>query len=162
MCNGEEDCATCESDCGACAWPPDLEATEDEMLVLVNELRAIGANCGGTDYGVVPPLAMHEALRSAARLHSQDMGEQNYFDHQSLDGRSPWARIGESGYPGSGAAENIAAGNNGAQATFNQWLNSPGHCRNMMTADGNEIGIGHASVPGSQYRDYWTQAFGRR
>ncbi len=161
-CNGDENCETCTADCGACTWPPELEATEDALLVLMNDLRAKGATCGGQTYGAVPPLEMHEALREAARLHSQDMGEQNYFDHTSLDGRSPWQRIRDAGYPGSGAAENIAAGNNSAQATFNQWLTSPGHCRNMMTANANEVGIGHAEVPGSRYRHYWTQAFGRR
>lgn len=161
-CNGDENCATCEGDCGSCTWDPDLEATEDALLVLMNELRAAGATCGGQAYPAVPALAMHEDLREAARLHSLDMGEQNYFDHTSLDGRSPWDRIRDAGYPGSGAAENIAAGNASAQATFNQWLNSPGHCRNMMTRNANEVGIGHAEVPGSRYRHYWTQAFGRR
>lgn len=162
MCDAMETCDSCEADCGVCTWPPELTATEDEMLVLVNELRMTGATCGGRQYDPVPPLQMHEALRDAARLHSQDMGEQNYFDHTSLDGRSPWQRISDSGYPGAGSAENIAAGNNSAQATFNQWLNSSGHCRNMMTRNANEIGIGHANVPGSRFRHYWTQKFGRR
>ena len=57
--------------------------------------------------------------------------------------------------------ENIAAGNAGARATFEQWLTSPGHCTNMLNPSSREMGIGYASEPGSPYRHYWTQVFGR-
>jgi uncharacterized protein YkwD len=103
---------------------------------------------------------MDPALRRAARLHSADMAENNYFDHNSQDGRSPWQRMGEAGYTGQPAAENIAAGNRTAAATFEQWRQSDGHCRNMMAQNANEIGIGYAE--GGSYGAYWTQTFGAR
>jgi uncharacterized protein YkwD len=56
-------------------------------------------------------------------------------------------------------AENIAAGNSTAQATFNQWLNSPGHNANMLGSSFTVIGIGRATG-GGQYGVYWTNVFG--
>ncbi len=55
------------------------------------------------------PLTSNALLHAAARAHSRDMIDQDYFDHLSLDGRTPWDRMTTSGYVGfSAAAENIA------------------------------------------------------
>ena len=70
--------------------------------------------------------------------------------------------IDEAGYGGSATGENIAAGNSTAEATFDQWVNSDGHCRNMMSSNSDEIGIGYARVEGSPYGHYWVQNFGRQ
>lgn len=143
-------------------WPANLARTEEQLLVLLNEQRAVGANCGGQNFGPTGPVVMHPALRRSARLHSKDMADQNYFEHNSLDGRTPFQRMAAAGYDAFGFSENIAAGNADAASTFNQWLTSPGHCRNMMSPEANEIGIGHAYNRESTYRDYWTQNFGQR
>ena len=141
-------------------WDPELATMEDEVLALVNDLRSRGANCGGSTMAPVPPLSMNAALRSAARHHSQDMADNDYFDHTSLDGRSPWDRMAQAGYDGMPVGENIAAGSATAEATFQQWQNSPGHCMNMMSQNANEIGIGVAF--GGSWGAYWTQTFGAR
>ena len=130
------------------------------MLRLVNQFRATGGDCPSGTFGPRPALRMDPALRRAARLHSADMAEHNYFDHSSQDGRSPWQRMGEAGYTGQPAAENIAAGNHTAASTFEQWRRSDGHCRNMMTQNANEIGVGYAE--GGSFGSYWTQTFGAR
>jgi uncharacterized protein YkwD len=103
---------------------------------------------------------MDPALRTAARLHSEDMAAEGYFSHTGRDGSSPWSRIAAAGYTAQPTGENIAAGNSTAQATFEQWRNSDGHCRNMISTSSNEIGIGYA--PGGGYGHYWTQTFGAR
>ena len=55
------------------------------------------------------PLTGNALLHAAARAHSRDMIDQDYFDHLSLDGRTPWDRMAAAGYVGfSAAAENIA------------------------------------------------------
>jgi uncharacterized protein YkwD len=141
-------------------WDPSLASREDEMLVLVNDLRSRGADCGGATMPPVPPLTMNQALRSAARHHSQDMADNGYFDHNSLDGRSPWDRMAQAGYDAMPVAENIAAGSDTAAAAFDLWVHSPGHCQNMMSPYANEIGVGTAL--GGPYGAYWTQTFGAR
>jgi uncharacterized protein YkwD len=141
-------------------WPEVLAAAEDEVLVLLNQMRENGGDCPSGYFGPRPPLRMDQALRRAARLHSQDMADNNYFSHTGRDGSSFSQRAVRAGYTGSPRGENIAAGNALAQATFTQWRNSDGHCRNMM-GNHTEIGIGYATGPG-QYRNYWTQKFGVR
>jgi RHS repeat-associated protein len=45
------------------------------------------------------PLAFNAQLHQAARLHSQDMIDQQYYGHDSLDGRTFSDRIADAGYP---------------------------------------------------------------
>ena len=92
--------------------------------------------------------------------HAVDMATQNYFSHTSLDGRSPWDRIDEAGYPHFGAGENIAAGQRTAEDVVTAWLNSPGHCRNIMNPSFDELGVGYAYDAASTYQRYWVQNFG--
>ncbi len=59
------------------------------------------------------------------------------------------------GYTWSAAGENIAGGNTTAAATMDQWMNSPGHCRNIMNGDYVNLGVGHVAEGA-----LWTQVFG--
>jgi len=152
--------AGCIADGGS--WPAEWAALEDEVLTRVNDIRLAGASCANDRFGPVPALSMNAALRQAARCHSLDMGNQNYFTHDSKDGRSPWTRMANAGYHGFPAAENIAAGYGDARSVMNGWMASPGHCRNIMLSTATEIGVGFAFYSQSDYRTYWTQDFGRR
>jgi uncharacterized protein YkwD len=142
--------------------PAGNASLEDQILMIVNQYRAMGANCGGSMYGPTTPLVMNEQLRAAARAHSLDMGTRNYFDHNSPEGTTPWQRIAATGYTGFPQGENIAVGNETAAATMAQWMSSPGHCANIMNPQFRSIGVGYANVPGSRYTHYWTQTFGGR
>ncbi len=122
---------------------------------------ASGGDCPSGHYGPRGALSANAALTTAARLHSKDMVDNDYFDHNSLDGASPWDRMYAAGYDAQAIGENIAAGNAEAEATFSQWVNSDGHCRNMMSDQATEIGIGYADG-GGRYGAYWTQTFGSR
>ena len=91
------------------------------------------------------------------------MCNQDYFSHTGLDNSTPWDRACDACFdlgcgPSTGMAENIAAGNSGAQATFDQWKNSPGHNANMLDGSFTQIGIGRATG-GGQYGVYWTNVF---
>merc|ERR1712241_1518625 len=73
----------------------------------------------------------------------------------------PCKRTEAEGYPRyQGCGENIAAGKESAEDTFEQWKTSNGHCKNMMNPLYTHFAVGHAYNVGSQYRHYWTQAFG--
>lgn len=116
----------------------------------------------------VPPLRWHDQLAAAAEGHCIDMANQDYFDHTSLDGRSPWDRIRAEGYDFLAAGENIAAGYATPAEVMVGWMNSPGHRANILSADFNEMGVGYFfesndTYPGPVgYRHYWGQNFGRR
>ena len=115
--------------------PPAVEtnaAWEQQVITLVNQHRASGATCGGTAYPPVSPLSMDTALRSAARDHSEDMGLNNYFSHDSQDGTSFAQRIANAGYSGGfPRGENIAAGHSSPSSAVNGWMASTSHCTNI-------------------------------
>ncbi len=141
------------------AWAPGSSSMEEEILAIVNQRRAQGANCGSEgNFGPTGPLTMQIGLRCAARVHSKQMVEQDFFDHTTPWGETPWDRMAAAGYQYSTAGENIAAGNATAAATMDQWMASDGHCSNIMKPDFTEIGVGYFA--GAGYGHYWTQAFG--
>jgi uncharacterized protein YkwD len=128
-----------------------------EVLRLVNERRAAGASCGARgNFAAAPALAWSAALANAGYLHSKDMADKNYFSHDSQDGRSFSQRITAQGYSWSTAGENIAAGQGTLAAAVDGWMNSDGHCANIMGAAYRDIGLGCARNAGSQYGIYWT------
>ena len=122
-----------------------------QVVTLTNAERA-KAGCG--------PLAVNATLTAVAQAHSQDMATNNYFDHNSQDGRTPFDRMTAAGYRYSTAAENIAAGQRTPQDVMTAWMNSPGHRANILNCALKEIGVGYATGSGSQYGVYWTQDFG--
>ncbi|TDD82503.1 hypothetical protein E1293_16465 [Actinomadura darangshiensis] len=92
----------------------------------------------------------------AARKHSADMAANDYFDHTSRNGDSPWKRMEDAGYSSPGA-ENIAKGYPTAAAVVKGWMNSPGHRANILNCGLRAIGVGRASGSGGPL---WTQDFG--
>jgi hypothetical protein len=67
----------------------DIGNVEADFLVLVNaERSSLGKNS----------LTAKSALRNAAYFHSKDMGDNNYFSHTSLDGRTFDQRIAATVY----------------------------------------------------------------
>jgi uncharacterized protein YkwD len=143
-------------------WDPAWAQLELDVLALVNEVRAAGADCHSKGvFAATGPLNMNPALRCAARKHSADMAARNFFDHTNPDGDTPWDRMDKAGYGAySNAGENIAAGSPDAQGTMNQWLESDGHCANIMNPNFQEIGVGYST--GGQYGHLWTQVFGAK
>jgi uncharacterized protein YkwD len=130
------------------------------MLVLVNEARSRGRNCGAKYFPPARPVVWNEVLARAARAHSEDMARNNYFSHDSRDGASPSDRVVRAGYDFRGTAENIAAGQMTPEAVMAGWISSPGHCANLMDAEFTDMGVALASNRRSQRGAYWTQVFG--
>lgn len=140
---------------GSAGQRPDLayNVKAAELLDLVNEVRAKGCKCGPTNMPPVSPLTWNDKLGQAAFGHSDDMKEKDYFDHEGLDGSTFVDRIRATGYEPASAAENIAWGQTTEQQVMNSWLNSEGHCRNIMQSSFKEMGAGRSD-------NYWTQLFG--
>ena len=143
--------------------PPPIIIVNDaqKMLAAINAVRVQGRMCGTTSYPVVPALTWNAKLEQAAFLHSKDMAERNYFAHNTLEGVSPWDRMKAQGYSFRAAGENIAAGQITLEAVMQGWVDSPGHCQNLMSAGFTEVGMGRFDKAGSTYGVYWTQDFGK-
>ena len=55
----------------------------------------------------------------------------------------------------------MAAGNPTASATLAQWMNSPGHCRNIMNPAFSEVAVAQQDNPASTYKNYWAMVLAR-
>ncbi len=137
------------------AWDEASNQFEQEVFTLVNIQRSQGANCGSAGtFSATGSLTMDGALQCAARNHSKDMNQRGYFSHSDPDGLGPDDRLALALYEWSGWGENIAQGQPTPDAVVQAWMQSDGHCSNIMNPFFTEIGIGHYDG------NYWTQSFG--
>jgi uncharacterized protein YkwD len=129
--------------------PQSGDATaEAAVLTLVNQERA-KAGCA--------PLSVDARLATAARAHSADMANRNYFAHDTPEGVNVGTRVTNAGYRWSAVGENIAKGQPDAAAVMQAWMNSPGHRANILNCRFTNIGIGLAYQGRTPL---WTQDFG--
>ena len=126
-------------------------------LQLVNEVRARGTRCGERSFAPAPPVRLSGALAGVALGHAADMAQHNYFEHEDLAGRSPADRVRAVGYQEKLVAENIAYGPKTADEVVQGWLDSPGHCENIMDPRFAEMGIAYAAGRASKRGLYWVQ-----
>jgi uncharacterized protein YkwD len=136
---------------------------EKKIHLLVNQERR--------DAGLAA-LEWDKDLQAIARLHSTDMGENDFFEHVNLNGENPNDRglnggynctIQFKGYVKSGIAENIHQNNlyttyeyrgdkiisynwstidEIAKKTVDDWMNSPDHRKNILDPNHQSEGIG--------------------
>jgi uncharacterized protein YkwD len=132
-------------------------ALADRALQLVNEVRASGARCGERTFGPAPPVRLSNALGSVAFGHANDMAKHNYFEHEDLTGHSPADRVRAVGYREKLVGENIAYGPKSADEVVQGWLESPGHCENIMDPRFAEMGIAFAPGQSARRGLFWVQ-----
>lgn len=130
-----------------------LNGNEAALLSQINIFRA-GRG--------LPQVTVSDALTDAAKWMATDMAVNSYFSHTSLDGRSPFTRMSDFGYPVSSSytGENLAAGQPTAASVLAGWINSPLHYAVLINPNYRVIGIGHAYSAGSTYGNYWAADFG--
>jgi uncharacterized protein YkwD len=88
------------------------------------------------------------------------MAAHNYFEHEDLSGHSPADRVRAVGYQEKLVGENIAYGPKSVEEVVQGWLDSPGHCQNIMDPRFAEMGIAFANGQSlSRHGFYWVQLF---
>jgi hypothetical protein len=79
----------------------------------------------------LPTLCVSETLTQAARSHSQEMIDKDYFSHNSYNGESSSTRLGSFGYNSyEQVGENLAWGSGSLASPeniFQGWMGSSGH-----------------------------------
>jgi uncharacterized protein YkwD len=136
---------------------PQAPMLATRTLQLVNEIRARGTRCGERSFAPAPPVRLSGTLAGVALGHAADMAEHDYFEHQDLAGRSPAQRVRAVGYQEKLVGENIAYGPKSAEEVVQGWLDSPGHCENIMDPRFAEMGIAYAAGRASKRGLYWVQ-----
>jgi uncharacterized protein YkwD len=135
----------------------DTAALATRALELVNDVRARGTSCGGRSFGPAPPLKLSGTLAGVAFGHAIDMARHDYFEHEDLNGHTPADRVRAAGYQEKLVGENIAYGPTSADEAVRGWLDSPGHCENIMNPEFAEMGIANAAGQASKRGLYWVQ-----
>ncbi len=124
------------------------------MLLAVNALRTEGCRCGNKNMPAVPPLKWNNKLEKAATGHAKDMSNNDFFNHTGSNGSQVGDRAKSAGYTWSAIGENIAWGKHTVKSVVQSWMESPGHCQNMMGKQFTEMGSAQAD-------NYWVQVFGK-
>ena len=143
----------------------DMSRWEREVVTLTNEARSRARRCGEEGwFDAVEPVVGSNLLALAARGHSEDMARRQYFSHTSPDGSDAAERVRAVGYEWWAVGENIAAGYDTPEQVVQGWIDSPGHCANLMNPIFTELGVGYhrSDDDPSDYHDYWTQNFAVR
>lgn len=138
-------------------WGVSEPAVAERVVLLTNAHRARL----GLRKQVVSP-----ALTRAATWKALHMAKHNYYAHPDQgvgpgDGRLPWDRAADCGYPPMSATENINAGfesRGDADGTVDSWLRSPGHRTTLEHTAYVATGVGVATD--ARGVTYWVQMFG--
>lgn len=135
-----------------------MENIEKQIFEMVNQERSKrGLNI----------LQYDDKLSQAARQHSMEMGELNYFSHTSPinENKDVAKRVRNCGLIDIAVGENI--GNNFgysedilAQQFMTGWMNSTGHRENILRENFTHIGVGVIKTKDGYY--YGTQVFASR
>lgn len=107
----------------------DAKTIASQVGDLVNQQR--------TQYGL-SPLVWNDQIAQIAESHSNDMLQNDYFDHNDLTGKTPSDRlqsIASCGYP----REDIGTtkgfySDQVASKIVGEWMNSPGHRANILSS----------------------------
>jgi uncharacterized protein YkwD len=143
--------------------PAPVAATfTDQLLVAVNSARASPRRCGTADYAAAAPLQWQPATVQAADVQARYLQQNNLFTHTGANGSSVGDRLTATGYVWSTVGENLAAGYDTVAAVVQGWLDSPGHCANLMNGRFTDLGVVKVDGTSSNtYRNYWAMVLAR-
>jgi uncharacterized protein YkwD len=138
----------------ATVTPLNLSASRDAILCLVNVER--------TGHGL-NALTQNDRLERSAQGHTDDMLLRDFFEHVDPSGDDPGDRITAAGYSWWAYGENIAAGYRTPREVMLGWMQSTGHCHNILDPGFTELGVGVNALAATIARGVgtWTQNFGR-
>lgn len=125
---------------------------EQLFLSKVNVVRSRARKCGNKYFPATHALILNHSLTKAAYGHSKDMSKHQFLEHASSNGNTLAERMQDVKYVWRAVGENIAHNQNSIGQVIEDWLSSPGHCSNMMSADYTQTGVANVSK-------YWTQVY---
>ena len=123
-----------------------LTAQEWDVLLLTNRERL---RCG------LAPVSSTPFLQEACDTRADEIAA--LFSHTRPDGSDCFSVL--AGHSRSKLGEHIAAGYPTPADAVQGWMNSPGHRRNILSADFAHMGVGHAYHASGAYGNYWVQLF---
>lgn len=101
-------------------------------------------------------LKLNPELTEAAKAHSRDLAKWDRISHYGSDGSNPWDRVKRTGYKARLTAENVGTGQIDFNEVMKGWEESPGHNKNLLTPDGEHMGIALVQDPHTEFKSFWT------
>ena len=117
-----------------------MDATPVEFEVHEVEVKLIERTNAARIRNGLPALEMSAVLMKSARAHTAWMCNANTLVHTTQP-----------------VAENIAMGQHSVDQAISDWLNSPGHRANLLSANYSKIGV--AAYRAKNGSIYWCQQF---
>jgi hypothetical protein len=108
------------------------EITVEKVVSQTNEQRR---------HQGLPALKFNSSLAQSAQAKAQDMFANNYWAHNSPQGKTPWDFFRAVKYDYSVAGENLAKDFYDTDTLIAAWMKSPTHRANMVNSKYQEIGI---------------------
>lgn len=108
------------------------EITPERMIELTNKSRVEAG---------LEELIPSDELSEVAEAKAEDMFQNQYFEHTSPAGVTPWFWFEEIGYDYMYAAENLAIDFKSSEGTHSALMKSTGHRENILGVNYKEVGI---------------------
>ncbi|CEO23490.1 CAP domain-containing protein [Paraclostridium sordellii] len=134
----------------------DIYPVFNEQLKYSFEMQTIDLINSERDKNDLDRLTFSEKAKISSEKHSEDMKENNYFDHLNKENETPFDRMKKEDIIYSIAGENIAAGQINSVYAHEALMNSLGHRKNIL-GDYENVGVGVSF--GGHYKIYYTQNF---
>lgn len=109
-----------------------VDISSEKLILLTNKER---------EKDGVTPLILNAQLSEAALKKAENMFEQNYWAHNSPDGKTPWIFIKSAGYNYTYAGENLAKGFSDSKEVIDAWMASPQHRTNILSRNYRDVGF---------------------
>jgi uncharacterized protein YkwD len=150
----------------AAPFSPPAAAQADQVqarvLALVNEARARPQRCGSQAFAAAPPLRLNPALYGVASAHAADMARYTTSATPAATAARWTAGPPAPATPGAPSARTSPPARWTPTPAVQGWINSPGHCANIMSPAFSEMGAAFVVNKESSLGIYWAQVFGAR
>lgn len=123
-------------------------STSSAAQAVLSQVNAARAQNG------LSALTLDANMNRAANVRAAELAQS--FSHTRPNGSRGLTALSEAGVSYRAAGENIAAGQQTAQAVVSAWMNSSGHRANILSAKFSRMGVGQVTISG---RTYWVQLF---
>ncbi len=131
-----------------------------ELLKMTNQQRAKYGKKATSKRKGAEPLVWNQTLADAAMEQAKFLIKKNKLSHTGAKGSTVGIRVKKLGYQWIAVGENLAMGQITLQEVIKDWMNSPGHRRNILEPAFTEFGA--AVVESSKGQLIWVQVFGSK
>lgn len=131
-----------------------------ELLNMTNQQRAKYGKKTTTKRKGAEPLVWNQTLADAAKVQANYLIKKNKLSHTGANGSNVGMRVKKLGYKWIAVGENLAIGQITLKEVIQDWMQSPGHRRNILEPAFTEFGA--AVVVSSKGQLIWVQVFGSR